>query len=219
MTTRNQNESAADRVHHWLRARILDGTFAGGRLLSEGEVADAVQVSRTPVREAFLQLAAEDMLELYPKRGALVVSVTAAELRDVLGARALLEPWAARLVAARSDRAGVVATLRSLTEEARRALDRQDEVSFQEADRRFHQQLIVAAGNELLAGFYASLRDRQLRGGMLALYNDPARGAESMAQHDGIAAALASGDADAAAAAMTEHVNGTALAVGLAPLA
>src|ERR1700760_1036189 len=104
MTARAQNESAADRAYRWLRARILDGTFAGGRLLSEGEVADAVEVSRTPVRAAFLQLAAEDMLELYPKRGALVVSVTAAELREVLVARGLLEPWAARIVAGRSDR-------------------------------------------------------------------------------------------------------------------
>jgi len=218
MTTRAQSESAADRAYRWLRARILDGTFAGGRLLSEGEVADAVQLSRTPVREAFLQLAAEDMLELYPKRGALVVSVTVAELREVLVARGLLEPWAARLVAARSDRGAVAATLRELTEEARRALDGHDEGGFQEADRQFHQQLIAAAGNQLLASFYASLRDRQLRGGMMAVYNDPARGAESMGQHDTIAAALDSGDTDAAAAAMTEHLNGTAVALGLAPL-
>ena len=218
MTTRAASESAADRVYRWLRARILDGTFAGGRLLSEGEVADAVQVSRTPVREAFLQLAAEDMLELYPKRGALVVSVTAAELREVLVARTLLEPWAARLVAGRPDRATVVARMRRLTEEARRALDRHDEAGLQDADREFHQQLIAAAGNQLLAGFYASLRDRQLRGGVMAVYNDPARGVESMAEHDTIVAALERGDADASAAAMTEHLIGTALALGLAPL-
>ncbi|HWE08894.1 MAG TPA: GntR family transcriptional regulator [Solirubrobacteraceae bacterium] len=219
MTARAQGESAADRAYRWLRARILNGTFAGGRLLSEGEVADAVQVSRTPVREAFLQLAAEDMLELYPKRGALVVSVSAAELREVLVARTLLEPWAAGLVAGRPDRTAVAAALRSVTEAARQALDGHDEEGFQEADRQFHQQLLVAAGNQLLAAFYASLRDRQLRGGMMAVYNDPARGAESMAQHDSIAAAIEAGDADAAAAVMTEHLNGTAGALGLAPLA
>jgi DNA-binding GntR family transcriptional regulator len=218
MTTRTPNESAADRVYRWLRSRILDGTFPGGRLLSEGEVAGAVQVSRTPVREAFLLLAAEDMLELYPKRGALVVSVTVAELREVLVARALLEPWAARTVAGRPDRAAVAARLRRLTVAAREAMDRHDEVGFQEADREFHQQLITATGNQLLAGFYASLRDRQLRGGMLAVYNDPARRAESMTQHDTIVAALEYGDADTAGEAMSEHLNGTALALGLAPL-
>ena len=215
---RAQRESAADRVYRWLRTRILDGTFAGGRLLSEGEVADALQVSRTPVREAFLQLAAEGMLELFPKRGALVLSVSAAELRDVLAARALIEPWAARLVAGRADRVAVATKLRGLTDDARRALAQQDERGFQEADREFHQQLLEAADNALLARFYASLRDRQLRGGMLAIHNDPARGAASMAQHDTIVDALERGDGDAAAAAVAEHLNGTALALGLAPL-
>ena len=218
MAMRARSESAADRVYRWLRDRILDGTFPGGRLLSEGEVADAVRVSRTPVREAFLLLAAEDMLELYPKRGALVVSVTAGELREVLVAPALLEPWAARTVAGRPDRAAVAAALRRLTAKARKAMDRHDEVGLQEADRDFHQQLINATGNQLLAGFYASLRDRQLRGGMLAIHDDPTRGVESMAQHDTIVAALERGDVDAAGEAMSEHLNGTALALGLAPL-
>jgi DNA-binding GntR family transcriptional regulator len=218
MTARAQNASAADRVYQWLRARILDGTLAGGRLLSEGEVADAVQVSRTPVREAFLQLAAQDMLELYPKRGALVVPVTAAELREVLAARALLEPWAARAVAGLPDRAAVVATLRGLIDDARRALDPHDGLRFQDADRGFHQQLIGSAGNQLLAGFYGSLRDRQLRAGMIAIYNDPVRSAESIGEHAAIVGALERGDADAAATAMKEHLSGTALALGLAPL-
>jgi hypothetical protein len=51
MSARAQGTSAADRVYRWLRGHILDGTIAGGRLLSEGEIAEAVQVSRTPVRE------------------------------------------------------------------------------------------------------------------------------------------------------------------------
>jgi DNA-binding GntR family transcriptional regulator len=218
MVSGSQRESAADRVYHSLRARILDGTLVGGRLLSEGEVAAAVEVSRTPVREAFLRLAAEGMLELYPKRGALVLAVSANELREVLVARGLIEPWAARVVAGRSDRVAVAERLRELTDQARDALARHDERTFQAADRKFHQQLLKAAGNELLAGFYASLRDRQLRAGMLAIDNDPARGIESMDQHDTIVDALERGDGDAAAAAMVEHLNGTTRALGLAPL-
>jgi DNA-binding GntR family transcriptional regulator len=213
-----QRESAADRVYQWMRARILDGTLSGGRLLSEGEIADALDVSRTPVREAFLQLAAQGMLELYPRRGALVLAVSAGELREVLVARALIEPWATRVVAGRADRVTVAERLRRLTDQARDALARHDERTFQEVDREFHQQLLRAAGNELVAGFYASLRDRQLRAGMMAIYNDPARGVESMDQHDTIADALERGDGDAAAAAMVEHLNGTSRALGLAPL-
>ena len=218
MSTRAEGESAAERVYRWVRERILYGTFAGGRLLSEGEVADAVQVSRTPVREAFLQLAAEGMLELFPKRGAVVVSVSATQLREVLVARTLIEPWAAGQVAARADRSAVARRLRRLITKAARALDRQDGRGFQDADRDFHEELLAASGNELLAGFYASLRDRQLRAGVLAAYNDPERGADITAQHEAIVDAIERGDAGAAAEAMTEHLNGTAVALGLAPL-
>ena len=219
MASRPGPESAARRVYDWVRSRILDGTYPGGTLLSEGEVADAVGTSRTPVREAFLQLAAQDMLVLYPKRGALVSPVNTPELRDVLTARALIETWAAALVARRPDRADVVAELRRLTAEATRALAAGDEARFQEADQAFHGGLLAAAGNRLLTTFYSSLRDRQLRSGTLALRNKPGRGAETMAQHVAIADAIEEGDPDRAAAAADAHVHSTALALGLSSLA
>ena len=77
---------------------------------------------------------------------------------------------------------------------------------------------MAAAGNELIAAFYRSLRDRQLRAGILATYNDPARAEASMVQHDAIVEALDRGDADGAAAMILAHLNGTATALGLAPL-
>jgi DNA-binding GntR family transcriptional regulator len=218
MPTPAQEESAAERTYRWLRTRILDGTVPGGQMLSEGEVANALGLSRTPVREAFLQLSAEGMLELYPKRGALVLTVTAAQLREVLVARALIEPWAVRAVASQSDRSAVTVALRKLTEQGRRALAKRDGASFAETDRSFHQQLLIAAGNGLLAEFYASLRDRGLRGGMLAIYNDTVRGETAMDQHGAIADAIERGDHEQGAAAMLEHLNATASALGFAEL-
>jgi len=67
--------SATERVYGHTKSRVLDGTFPGGSLITEGEISEAVGVSRTPVREAFLRLQAEGLLRLYPKRGALVVPV------------------------------------------------------------------------------------------------------------------------------------------------
>jgi hypothetical protein len=49
-----QNPSASDRAYLWTRDRILDGTFATGGMITEGEISGSVGVSRTPVREAFL---------------------------------------------------------------------------------------------------------------------------------------------------------------------
>ena len=211
--------SASERVYEWVRTRILDGTFPGGRLLSEGEVSEAVEVSRTPVREAFLQLAAENMLHLYPKRGALVVSVSAAELNEVLVARSLIEPWAARTVAASGDRVPTVAALHALIAEARQALDEHDQPRFQEADRHFHQTIVSGAGNELLAAFYSSLRDRQLRGGMLAMRGAQERAGEITEQHQAIADALERGDGKQASALLAKHLERTARLLGLAPAA
>ncbi|HEY5265310.1 MAG TPA: GntR family transcriptional regulator [Acidimicrobiales bacterium] len=218
MALRTESESAAQRVYEWTRSRILDGTFAGGTLLSEGEVAEAVSVSRTPVREAFLQLAAENMLELFPKRGALVVSVSMTELREVLIARSVIEPWAAATVAKRADRVDTVAALRKLIANIAAMQTRGDDRLFQEADREFHQYLIAAAGNGLFTGFYSSLRDRQLRGGSLALKNNAGREIEIMAQHVTIVDAIERGDFETAATAISSHVDATALELGLAPI-
>lgn len=218
MPTSAQEQSAAERAYRWLRTRILDGTVRGGQMLSEGEVANALSLSRTPVREAFLQLSAEGMLELYPKRGALVLTVTAAQLREVLVARALIEPWAVRAVASQSDRSAVTTALRRLTEQGQRALAKRDGASFAETDRAFHEQLLAAAGNGLLAEFYASLRDRGLRGGMLAIYRDAVRGETAMDQHGAIVGAIERGDPEEGAAAMLEHLNATAAALGFAAL-
>lgn len=217
MSVTSQKPSATERVYQWVRVRILDGTFAGGMLLSEGDISEAVGVSRTPVREAFLQLAAEKMLQLYPKRGALVVPVTANELGEVIVARLLIEPWAAHALARQDDREATIATLRALTDEAEHALAERDQPRFQEADRQFHQTLVASAGNALLASFYASLRDRQIRGGMLAVRSADDRAAAITRQHAAITDALERGDGEAASTLLAEHLDGTARLLGLAP--
>src|SRR4051812_18170722 len=91
---------AARRAYAEVKERLLDGRFAGGTLLSENEIAQRLGLSRTPVRQAFVQLEAEGLLELYPRRGALVVPVSASEADDVLEARLLIEQHAARRAAA-----------------------------------------------------------------------------------------------------------------------
>src|SRR3954454_15696101 len=94
-----RGRSAAVRAYAEVKARLLDGRFAGGTLLSENEIAQRLGLSRTPVRQAFVQLEAEGLLELYPRRGALVVPVAASEIEDVFEARLLVEEHCARRAA------------------------------------------------------------------------------------------------------------------------
>src|SRR3954463_1549047 len=86
------------RVYQHLKRAILEQLHPGGTLLTEAEVADAVGVSRTPVREALLRLGAEGLVALYPKRGALVLPVSAQEIDEVVEARLLVEGHAAAKV-------------------------------------------------------------------------------------------------------------------------
>ncbi len=83
----DQSVSAADRVYEYAKAGILERRFGSHDLLTEGELAAAVGVSRTPVREALLRLQGDGLIRLLPKRGALVLPVTADEIADVLETR------------------------------------------------------------------------------------------------------------------------------------
>mgnify|MGYP001027199435 FL=1 len=71
----SEGDSSGQRAYQTTKDQILSGVVRGGQLLSEVEVAASLGVSRTPVHEAFLRLAAEDLLELLPRRGAVVVPV------------------------------------------------------------------------------------------------------------------------------------------------
>src|SRR3954471_3070158 len=86
--------SASERAYRHVKSGVLDGTIPGGELLSENEIAEQLGMSRTPVRAAFGQLEAEGLLRLYPKRGALVVPVSAQETEAVMETRWVIERYA-----------------------------------------------------------------------------------------------------------------------------
>ena len=202
-------QSAADRAYAFAKDRIVTGGYPGGTLISEGEVAQALRISRTPIREAFLRLSVEGLLRLYPKRGALVVPVSAREIHDVLDARLLIEEYAARTVIAAGRHGEVAAELRAILDKHREPGVPRDASRFTEVDEQFHGTLVVAAGNRLLAGFYSTLRDRQLRMGTTALHRDPRRYDTILAEHAALADLIGAGDAEAAAVALAEHIAAT----------
>lgn len=160
MTTASSPPSAATRVYDRVKRDILDGHHAGGSFVTEGGLAEETGVSRTPVREALLRLETEGLVRLYPKKGALVVPVTADEARDVLEARLVIEEWAAGTMWPR--RLEVVDELETLLAQMTAARAADDVAAFVGHDRRFHEVIVAAAGNAVLTRTYQALRDRQL---------------------------------------------------------
>jgi DNA-binding GntR family transcriptional regulator len=196
---------AAERVYTHVKEAVLDRRYEGGILLNEGELAEAVGVSRTPVREALLRLEAEGLLKLYPKKGALVLPVSAQEIADVVETRLLVELHAVTKVVPAP--AGVIARLEELLEEQRGHQATGDLAAFASADRRFHAEIVRASGNRILANLYDQLRDRQLRMGVAVLNAEPGRIAKSIAEHTEILDALRESDARSASELVGRHVS------------
>jgi DNA-binding GntR family transcriptional regulator len=200
---------AAERVYAHVKDAVLDRRYQGGTLLSEGELAEAVGVSRTPVREALLRLEAEGLLKLYPKKGALVLPVSAQEIADVVDTRLLVERYAVARVVPATDR--LLGRLQELMEEQQVQAAAGDLAAFARADRCFHVEIVRAAGNGILSHLYDQLRDRQLRMGVATMHADPGRIAKNITEHTEILRALRSGDAESAAALVERHISWVSL--------
>jgi DNA-binding GntR family transcriptional regulator len=199
--------TASDRAYAFAKERILDGRFAGGELISEGDVADGVGLSRTPVREAFLRLESEGLLRLYPKRGALVVPVSVAEVESVIETRLLVERFAIEKVIRQAVDLGGILQTAIREQEALAAQERERE--FVEADREFHRLVVAAAGNDILLQLHDSLRDRQSRMGLAALARDEDRTDQILEEHRALVAALTARDEELARAIVDRHLHGT----------
>jgi DNA-binding GntR family transcriptional regulator len=200
--------AAKDRVYAHVKERILDGGYPGGMLLSEGEVAGELEVSRTPVREAFLVLEAEGLMRLYPKRGALVVPLMPEEMGDVMETRLLVEGHCALRVAERRP-PDTMAVLRDLVERQAAALDTGDLRAFVAADRDFHHALVAGAGNRVLERLSDAIRDRQRRMVASTVLGDPAIPRGYLEEHRAVLAALEAGDGPAAAERLRAHLTGS----------
>ncbi|WP_197287840.1 GntR family transcriptional regulator [Streptomyces apocyni] len=196
---------AAVRVYQHVKQGVLDRRYEGGTLLTEGELADAVGVSRTPVREALLKLEVEGLLKLYPKKGALVLAVSAQEIADVVETRLLVEEFAARKAIPAP--AVLLTRLEELVAEQRRHAETGDLAAVAVTDRCFHAEIVRHSGNEILSRLYDQMRDRQLRMGVAVMHAHPDRVAKNIVEHTEILEAIRAGDVELAAARVRDHLS------------
>ncbi|MFH8991807.1 GntR family transcriptional regulator [Streptomyces sp. NPDC017940] len=196
---------AAERVYAHVKEGVLARRYEGGTLLTEGELAEAVGVSRTPVREALLKLEVEGLLRLYPKKGALVLPVSAQEIADVVETRLLVETHSVRKAVPAPP--GLLVRLTELLEQQREQAGAGDFAAAAVTDRCFHAEIVRSGGNDILSRLYDQLRDRQLRMGVAVMHSHPDRIAKTLAEHEELLAALTAQDTDAAVDVVTRHVG------------
>lgn len=195
--------SIADQAESVLRRLILDGVFEPGQRLSEVELSQSLEISRSPLREAFQRLAKEGLITLVPKRGAFVTEFDLKQISELYEVRYALEVEVARLAATRANesdldlmRQAVAATRLALTSES----------ASYPPDTDFHRHMIAAAGNPILADMAtevdSQLRLARARGGFV-----PERALAAYEEHVAIYEAIKARDADSAGTEMRKHLE------------
>jgi DNA-binding GntR family transcriptional regulator len=208
--TTTSKTSSSDRAYRVTKDEILRGDLRGGQLLSEVETAAKLGVSRTPVHEAFLRLAAEDLLEMLPRRGAVVVPVSAHDATDLLEMRLALETAAVRRLCRTADAIDqLFAELTDLIEEQRRGAAAGDTLQFAAADDAFHRRIVDISGNAIAQRFYGTLSDRQRRMMIDVAQADSTRLTLLIDDHSQLAAAIRRRDSEQFEAALVAHLEAT----------
>lgn len=203
--------SGSNPIHHRqlsevVTARIRDsinsGAYAPGARLIEGRIAEELNVSRVPVREALRALAAEGLVEVRPRHGAVVASLDPASAREMVQIRATLEGLNARLAAEHCtpELAGKVAEVLS---EGNSKLASGDTAKLLDLNARFHDLLYAAGANTMLADLMRTLRDRTR---MLFVNATEDETRLTWEEHAAILRAVQSGDAALAALLAERHV-------------
>jgi DNA-binding GntR family transcriptional regulator len=200
-----RNLTLREQVLEHLREEILSSRLEPGAELNEVALSASLGVSRGPIREALGRLAAEGLVTVTPRRGAIVTKLTKQEFMDAYQVREALESLATRIAVPRlsdEDRA----ELHRMSDEMRRLAEADDPDAFFEINRRFHEKLVAASGNRRLQAMHEQLlgqmgrllrKSADLRGGL----------GESAAAHEAILEAADAGDADRAARLMADHIE------------
>ena len=136
-----------------IRSQIIEGDLELGEFLSENALADTYGVSKTPVREALLQLKQEGLVDIHSKRGTYVFRLRPADFEAVCELRTILEAAAMDLASSRAH-AKLVADLTEVVGKMETALASEDLAAYRRLDAAFHAALFRHAGNHLLEASY-----------------------------------------------------------------
>lgn len=194
-----------EQVLELLRSEIVELRLRPGQRLVERELVERIGVSRTTVREALRQLAAEGLVTTIPQKGAIVSVPSAKEAAEVYEVRALLEGAAAKEFALNASEAQVLA-LRQAFEVVSETASLVEDGTFLRAKNRFYEILFDGAGNSTIRSILESLQARVavLRATTVAV---PGRGFVSVGEVRAILEAIEQRDPEAAEAAAAHHVR------------
>ena len=198
-------QSLAERVADELRDLVLLEKLAPGSTIPERETAEALGVSRTPLRESLRILAAEGLVDIAPNRAPRVANPTLQELASLLEVLGSLESLAGELACVNAtDEA--IAQLVQIEQEMQDTSDESEPLAFFQLDMRFHHQIVVASGNEPLMQTHQTFNARLWRARFISSRQRVNRPG-TLKQHRSIIKALQKRDADRCSLALKSHLQ------------
>jgi DNA-binding GntR family transcriptional regulator len=196
--------SLVEAAYVQIRRRILDNLWPPGHRALEQEVALALGMSRTPVREALMRLQAEGLVEVIPRHGMRVLPVSPNDMREIYQILTALECMAAELLASRKPSDKDLKPLVDATKAMDKALKAEDLDAWAAADERFHAHLVELAGNRQLQATVLNYWDRAHRARMFTLRLRP-KPVNSTQEHMQMVERLRAGDAEGAVRVTRAH--------------
>ncbi|KQW93359.1 AsnC family transcriptional regulator [Massilia sp. Root418] len=200
MTMKNRSTELREDIEEM----IAVGELTPGQHLDETELAARFEVSRTPIREALIQLASMGVVVIRPRRGAIVADLGPQQLVEMFEVMSELEATCGRLAARRMTPAEQQALL-AAHQACKDALDAQEPDAYYYKNEAFHEAIYAGSHNQFLIEQARSLyrRLRPYRRLQLRVRN---RLSNSYAEHDGVVQAILAGDGEKAAELLREHV-------------
>jgi DNA-binding GntR family transcriptional regulator len=190
-----------------LRDTILAGDMVVGKIYSEKVIAEQMGISKTPVREALLELSAQGLISFLPRRGVTVMKFSQKDVEEVFEVRLFIEMSVAEKAARHLDSIDLTYVKKALGAQER-CICSDDKEKFVEADREFHLAFAELINNRRLSVLQENVRDLIQVFGKEALIKGT-RPKEVVAEHHRILDAILAGDSDMARSAMSDHIINT----------
>ena len=200
-------KSLKEQAYDKLKELIITGALEPGALHNEKRLAEALGVSRTPVREALLELSRESMVAFVPGKGVEICKFTVQQVREVFEIRKIIEGYIIKKIAARLTDTDIKKIDENIRNQEKMLL-KTERLTFIEYDKQFHLSLASKIGNQQIESILDNLRDQMHLMGIRAV-EDESRMKQVIEEHRAIFAGLKEGNPQKAFDALIDHLDNT----------
>ena len=205
----DKTETLKSYATQYIRDLILDCTFEPGSEINEKELIQRLNIGRTPIREALLQLQSENYVEIVPRKNIKISSISEKDIYEMYQLRKIIEPQIIVQYKSNYDASKLLNFIDSFKELSEIGSDTK---AFYSLDIEFHNYLIVCSQNDILISFYEKLMELLFRVGIYSsLVNTSNVPSQTSLEHEKIVYAILKGNDDHIREAINEHINNSLL--------